>query len=86
MAVAVHGHEKRGAEAEGVGRRRMLGWLSSVGLFGLAVLAAVSDLIFFKPRVTYGQPALFQIGKPDDYPPGVLLTAQSSRLKAPSSC
>jgi hypothetical protein len=48
-----------------------LAWLSSVGLFGSAVLAALSDIIFFKPRVTYGQPAVFQIGKPEDYPPVV---------------
>lgn len=80
MAVTVHGHDKRGAESEGVGRRRMLGWLSSVGLFGSAVLAAVSNLIFFKPRVTYGQPALFQIGKPDDYPPGVRIAREAERV------
>jgi hypothetical protein len=51
-------------------RRRLLAWLSSMGLAGSAVLAVISDLIFFKPRVTYGQPALFQIGKPEEFPPG----------------
>ena len=61
-------------------RRRLLNWLSSVGLFGSAALAVVSDLIFFKPRVTYGQPATFQIGKPDDYPPGTRIAREAERI------
>jgi cytochrome b6-f complex iron-sulfur subunit len=61
-------------------RRRMLAWLSSVGLAGSAVLAALSDVIFFKPRVTYGQPALFQIGKPEAYPPGTRIARESERI------
>ncbi len=80
MAVTGHSHDRRGAESEAVPRRRLLGWLSSVGLFGSAVLAALSDLIFFKPRVTYGQPALFQIGKPEDYPPGVRVAREAERI------
>jgi uncharacterized membrane protein len=43
-------------------RRRVLAWLASVGLLGSAVLAALSNWLFFKPRVTYGQPARFPIG------------------------
>ena len=35
-------------------RRRVLAWLTSVGLFGSAVLSAVSNLVFIKPRATYG--------------------------------
>jgi cytochrome b6-f complex iron-sulfur subunit len=80
MAVTGHSHDRRGAGSEDVPRRRLLGWLSSVGLFGSAVLAALSDLIFFKPRVTYGQPALFQIGKPEDYPPGVRVAREAERI------
>jgi cytochrome b6-f complex iron-sulfur subunit len=80
MAVRVHGHDRRATESDAVPRRRLLGWLSSVGLFGSAVLAALSDLIFFKPRVTYGQPALFQIGKPEDYPPGVRVAREAERI------
>lgn len=79
MAVA-HGPDRRVAVPEEVPRRRLLGWLSSVGLFGSAVLAALSNLIFFKPRVTYGQPALFQIGKPEDYPPGVRVAREAERI------
>jgi cytochrome b6-f complex iron-sulfur subunit len=80
MAVAVHGHEAKIEPDEHVGRRRLLAWLSSVGLFGSAVLAALSDVIFFKPRVTYGQPQIFQIGKPEDYPPGVRIAREAERI------
>ena len=61
-------------------RRRLLAWLSSVGLAGSAVLAVLSDLIFFKPRVTYGQPALFQIGKPEEFPPGTRIAREAERI------
>lgn len=61
-------------------RRRLLAWLSSMGLAGSAVLAVLSDLIFFKPRVTYGQPALFQIGKPEEFPPGTRIAREAERI------
>ena len=61
-------------------RRRLLAWLSSLGLAGSAVLAVLSDLIFFKPRVTYGQPALFQIGKPEEFPPGTRIAREAERI------
>jgi len=64
----------------GMPRRSVLAWFSSVGLFGSAVLAALSNIIFFKPRVTYGQPATFQIGKPDDYPPGTRIAREAERI------
>ena len=63
-----------------IGRRRVLVWLSSVGLFGAAVLAAVSNLIFFKPRVTYSPSARFSIGKPDDFPPGTRISRDVERV------
>ena len=68
------------SEAAHLPRRRLLAWLSSVGLAGSAVLAVLSDLIFFKPRVTYGQPALFQIGKPEEYPPGTRIAREAERI------
>ena len=43
-------------------------------------MAALSDIIFFKPRVTYGQAAIFQIGKPEDYPPGVRIAREAERI------
>ena len=74
-----HGNEPSGAGGD-LPRRRVLGWLSSVGLFGSAVLAALSNVIFFRPRVTYGQPATFQIGKPEDYPPGTRIAREAERI------
>lgn len=51
-------------------RRRLLTWLSSFGLVGSAVISVVSNLVFIKPRATYGQPNRFNIGKPDGFPSG----------------
>jgi cytochrome b6-f complex iron-sulfur subunit len=68
------------SEAQGMPRRRMLAWLSSMGLAGSGVLAVLSNLIFFKPRVTYGQPAKFQIGKPEEYPPGTRIAREAERI------
>ena len=61
-------------------RRAVLTWLSSVGLFGSAVLSAVSNLVFIKPRATYGQPVRFAIGKPDDFPPGTKISPDVKRV------
>ena len=61
-------------------RRRLLAWLTSVGLFGSAVLSAVSNLVFIKPRATYGQPARFAIGKPDDFPSGTRISLDVERV------
>ncbi len=57
-----------------VTRRRMLNWLSSFGLFGSAVVSIFSNLVFIKPRATYGQPNRFSIGKPEDFPSGTRIT------------
>jgi len=61
-------------------RRRLLTWLSSFGLFGSAVLSAFSNFVFIKPRATYGQPQRFNIGKPDEYPPGTRISLDTRRV------
>ena len=61
-------------------RRRVLAWLSSMGLFGSAVLAVVSNLVFFKPRVTYSPNARFSIGKPEDFPSGTRIARETERV------
>ena len=61
-------------------RRRLLTWLSSFGLFGSAVLSVFSNLVFIKPRATYGQPQRFLIGKPDEYPPGARIAMETRRV------
>ncbi|MBK9168029.1 MAG: Rieske (2Fe-2S) protein [Bryobacterales bacterium] len=68
------------AAADPVQRRRMLAWLSSVGLFGSAVLSAFSNFVFIKPRATYGTPQRFSIGKPDDYPAGTRIAMEARRI------
>lgn len=69
-----------GADDEPVGRRRVLGWLSSVGLFGAAVVSAFSNFVFIRPRATYGAPQRFSIGKPEDFPPGTRLAVDAQRI------
>lgn len=66
--------------AENVGRRRVLGWLSSVGLAGSAVLSAFSNFVFIKPRATYGAPQRFSIGKPEDFPEGARMIVEARKI------
>ncbi|HVM91259.1 MAG TPA: Rieske (2Fe-2S) protein [Terriglobales bacterium] len=65
---------------EDVNRRRLLAWLSGVGLFGSAIVAVLSNLIFIKPRATYGQPNKFAIGKPEDFPAGARISLDTRRV------
>ena len=65
---------------ETMNRRRMLGWFAGFGLFGSAVLSAFSNFVFIKPRVTYGQPARFGIGRPEDFPPGTRISMDVRRV------
>jgi cytochrome b6-f complex iron-sulfur subunit len=71
---------KREIEEPRMNRRRMLTWLSSFGLFGSAVLSAFSNLVFIKPRATYGQPQRFNIGKPDQFPSGTRIALEAKRV------
>ena len=80
MAAPKTSHDKPAHEEPNVGRRGLLAWFSSVGLFGSAVLSAVSNLVFIKPRATYGQPARFAIGRPDDFPPGTRISLDVKRV------
>ena len=79
MSVAVKS-DRSAAEKTQVSRRSVLAWFSSIGLFGSAVLAVVSDLVFFKPRVTYSPSARFSIGKPDDFPSGTRIARDIDRV------
>ncbi|HZQ71226.1 MAG TPA: ubiquinol-cytochrome c reductase iron-sulfur subunit [Terriglobales bacterium] len=68
------------ADGEAVTRRKVLSWLSGFGLFGSLIITAFSNLIFIKPRATYGQPNRFSIGKPEDFPSGVRLSLDTRRV------
>ena len=80
MAVTKIGHSTQPEVDDRMPRRRLLAWLSSVGMFGSVVLAAASDWFFFKPRVTYGPSARFAIGKPEDFPPGTRIARDVERV------
>ncbi len=81
MGVAPKKHDDaHEADEKKAGRRRFLAWLSGFGLVGSVGVSALSNLIFLKPRTTYGQPNRFQIGRPDDFPPGVRLAIDPKRI------
>jgi len=69
-----------GDNAGNATRRRLLTWLSSVGLFGSGVLSAFSNLIFIKPRATYGAPQRFSVGRPTDFPEGTRVAVEPRRI------
>jgi cytochrome b6-f complex iron-sulfur subunit len=72
--------QQAGSEPVSVPRRRVLAWFSGFGLFGSAILSAFSNFVFIKPRATYGQPARFAIGKPDEYPSGTRISLDVRRV------
>jgi cytochrome b6-f complex iron-sulfur subunit len=61
-------------------RRSFLFWLSSVALSGSALVSAVSNFVFLKPRATYGAPSRFAIGRPDDFQPGTRVAVDTQRI------
>src|SRR5579883_1908051 len=61
-------------------RRKLLGWLSGIGLAGSGILSAFSNLVFIKPRATYGAPQRFSAGKPSDYPEGTRIAIEQRRV------
>jgi cytochrome b6-f complex iron-sulfur subunit len=73
--------EDKGADkAAAMTRRRALTVTSVVGLAGACGVAGVSNLLFFKPRVTYGEPSRFRIGKPESFPLGTRLPLGRQRV------
>ncbi|HTS70761.1 MAG TPA: Rieske 2Fe-2S domain-containing protein [Terriglobia bacterium] len=61
-------------------RRKVLAWLSGFGLCGSAIVTVFSNFTFIKPRVTYGQPNRFSVGRPEDYPPGARIALEGRRI------
>jgi cytochrome b6-f complex iron-sulfur subunit len=62
-------------------RRKMLTWLTGFGLFGSAIITVFSNLLFIKPRATYGQPNRFSIGKPETCPSGSKIALEQQRYR-----
>lgn len=75
----VTAHEPEQSEGQ-ITRRRLLTWLSSFGLFGSGVISVISNLVFIKPRATYGQPSRFSIGKPDGFTSGARIALGDQRV------
>ncbi len=71
--VSEHGEQQ-------VTRRSVLAWLSGIGLFGALLLNALASLLFLKPRATYGQPNRFNIGRPENFPPGTRIALDPKRI------
>ena len=61
-------------------RRKFLAWLSGVGIAGTTLAGVFSTFAFMKPRATYGQPSRFQIGRPEDFPPGARIAIDTKRV------
>lgn len=65
---------------EPVSRRKVLAWLTAMGLFGSAIVSIVSNLVFIKPRATYGKPTRFGIGTPEQFPPGTRIALGDQKV------
>lgn len=63
-----------------VGRREALTLTSLLGLAGAGLVAGLSNLLFFRPRVTYGEPSRFRVGKPETFAPGTRLPITRQRV------
>jgi cytochrome b6-f complex iron-sulfur subunit len=61
-------------------RRRALTITSVVSLLGSSSVVWFSNLLFFKPRVTYGEPSRFKVGKPESFPMGTRLPLARQRV------
>ncbi len=79
MSVATDVMPGGADRSESVTRRRLLALTSVVGLLGAGLVAGLSDLLFFKPRVTYGEPSRFRVGRPEAIPIGARLPLGKER-------
>lgn len=61
-------------------RRQLLSLTSFLGLLGASGVVVWSNLLFFKPRVTYGEPSRFRIGTPEAFPLGTRLPLGRQRV------
>jgi len=81
MKTVPEKQSRTGLESSGkTTRRNLLYWLSGAALLGSGLISAVSNLVFMRPRVTYGQPSRFAIGKPDEFPLGTRISMNAERI------
>ena len=63
-----------------ISRRQLLTMTSVLGLLGASGVVVWSNLLFFRPRVTYGEPSRFRIGGPESFPLGTRLPLGRQRV------
>jgi cytochrome b6-f complex iron-sulfur subunit len=66
--------------SEPISRRKVLAWLTSMGILGSGIVTIFSNLVFIKPRATYGQPSRFSIGTPEEFPPGARIALGDQKV------
>lgn len=66
--------------SEPISRRKVLAWLTSMGILGSGIVSIFSNLVFIKPRATYGAPTRFSIGTPDEFPPGTRIALGTQKV------
>ena len=79
--MSEHNHAQMEDEnSQPISRRKVLAWLTSMGILGSGIVTLFSNLVFIKPRATYGQPNSFSIGKPDDFPSGTRIALGNEKI------
>lgn len=74
------GHAQSQTARGTMNRRQALTLTSAIGLLGAGIVAGLSNLLFFRPRVTYGEPSRFRVGRPDALPLGTRLPLGRQRV------
>lgn len=62
------------------GRRRLLALGSAVALGAAGLAMGVFNLLFLRPRVTYGAPSRIRVGRPGTYSPGSVMELPEARI------
>ncbi len=68
------------AGTEGPSRRRLMTMLSAVALGAAGSVMGVFNLIFLRPRVTYGSASKIRVGRPGAYSPGSQVVLPDARV------
>jgi cytochrome b6-f complex iron-sulfur subunit len=75
-----HDAQNQVESSEPMSRRKVLAWLTSMGILGSGIVTIFSNLVFIKPRATYGAPTRFSIGTPDKFPPGTRIALGAQKV------
>ena len=73
-------NDRESSDRPAISRRRVLTLTSAFGLLGAGLVAGLSNLLFLRPRVTYGEPSRFKVGRPESFPLGTRLPLTRQRV------